>query len=421
MFSLNVYREVKNWKKPVHLAKTLAAKSYLKALSNVDIIGITGSVGKTLTQNAIVSVLSQKFKVITPDENLDPTFRIPQTILATKPWHQKLVLEYGVEHPGEMDHYLSMVKPKIAVVTVISATHLKYFGNVEGVYKEKVKLIEALPKNGQAILNADDPLVSKMAQYTKARIWWYGKKASSFAHLRGEPVRGQAHPGGVTKSFIKISHFTQNMKGSKFRMHYDGQKASVSWKIIGEHQLTSAYAAATIGIASNLTLKQIAKGLSQIKAPSHRLNAISTKHISIIDDTYNASPKAAEESIATLIDIGKRKPKIAVLGEMKDLGTKSEQLHTELGQKIAKSTINYLITVGKVAELIATAAKKNGFGGKIIKVVTTQEAIKSIKKLANPKTIILVKGSRHAHLERIINGLLHKSTTINCYHCGILK
>ncbi|MDP2632362.1 MAG: Mur ligase family protein [Candidatus Curtissbacteria bacterium] len=400
MFNLNVYQEVKSWKKPIHLSKTLAAKSYLKLLKNIDVIGITGSVGKTLTQNAIVAVLTQKYKVITPDENLDPTFRIPQTILATKPWHQKLVLEYGVERKEEMNHYLFMVTPNIAVVTVISPTHLKYFSSIEGVYKEKVKLVEALPKSGKAVLNADDPMVVKMSQHTKAQVFWYGKKA---------------------KNGVKISHFTQNTKGSKFRMHYGGQKASVSWKIIGEHQLTSAYAAATVGVVNGLTLKQIAKGLSQIKTPVHRLNPITTKNISIIDDTYNSSPKAAAEAIDTLQNVGKRKPKIAVLGEMKDLGTKSEHFHAQIGIKIAKSKINYLVTVGKVAEIIATAAKKNGFGGKIIKVATSQEAIKAIKKIINPKTIVLVKGSRHAHLERIVSGLLHKSTVVNCYHCGVLK
>lgn len=400
MFNLNVYQEVKSWKKPIHLSKTFAAKSYLKLLKNIDVIGITGSVGKTLTQNAIVAVLTQKYKVITPDENLDPTFRIPQTILATKPWHQKLVLEYGVERKEEMNHYLSLVRPNIAVVTVISPTHLKYFGSIEGVYKEKVKLVEALTKGGKAMLNADDPMVVKMSHHTKAQVYWFGKKA----------ING-----------VKISHFTQNMKGSSFRMHYGGQKASVSWKIIGEHQLTSAYAAATMGVVCGLTLKQIAKGLSQIKTPAHRLNPITTKNILIIDDTYNASPKAAAEAIDTLQNIGKRKLKIAVMGEMKDLGTKSEQLHSELGQKVAKSKINYLITVGKAAETIAKSAKKNGFTGKIIKTSNTQEAVKTIKKIANAKTIILVKGSRHAHLERIVSGLLHKSTIVNCYHCGVLK
>src|SRR3989337_4043171 len=143
MLNLNVYREVKSWKKPLHLSRTVLAKNYLKLLPNVEIIGITGSVGKTLTQNAIASVLSQKFKVVVGDENLDPTFRIPKTILSAKPWHQKLVLEYGVEHPSDMDHYLSLVKPKILVDTTISPTHFKYFTDVEGVFAETSKLVQA--------------------------------------------------------------------------------------------------------------------------------------------------------------------------------------------------------------------------------------------------------------------------------------
>src|SRR3990172_11608196 len=109
MLNSDPYQEVKSWKKLFHASKALLAKNYLKLLSNVETIGITGSVGKTLTQNAIYSVLSQKFKVVVSDENLDPTFRIPQTILKTKPWDQKIILEYGVEHPGDMDYYLSIV------------------------------------------------------------------------------------------------------------------------------------------------------------------------------------------------------------------------------------------------------------------------------------------------------------------------
>lgn len=410
MINLNVYREVKAWKKPVHASKTLVAKSYLSLLKNVEVIGITGSVGKTLTQNAIVSVLSQKFKTITPDENLDPTFRIPQTILATKPWHQKLVLEYGVEHPGDMDHYLSLVKPKIAVITTISPTHLKYFSDLQGVFREKSKLVKSLPKDGVAVLNADDPQIVKMAQLTKARIFWFGQKAPLLQYSEGQ-----------TKSVIKISHYSQSLKGSKFRMHYNGQKATVSWKIIGRHHLLSAYAAATVGLICGLTIKQIAKGLSQSKPPTHRLNSIVTKHISIIDDTYNASPKSALEAIQTLVDLGKRLKKIAVLGEMKDLGTDSEKFHQDLGQKIARSSINHLITIGKVAAQVGKTAKKRQFKGRVVNVPNTKEAIRILKNVITPKSIVLVKGSRHAHLERIVNGLLHKSTAIDCYHCGILK
>ena len=400
MLNLNVYREVKSWKKPLHLSRTVLAKNYLKLLPQIEIIGITGSVGKTLTQNAIFSVLSQKFKVVVGDENLDPTFRIPKTILATKPWHQKMILEYGVEHPGDMDHYLSLVKPKIAVVTAIAPTHTKYFGNIEGVFKEKVKLVKALNKNDFAVLNADDPYVVRMAKETSAQVKWFGKKA---------------------KDSVKISHFSQNLKGSKFRLHYGSQKASVITKVIGRHQLTSAYAAATVGIICGLTLKQIAKGLAQVKPPDHRLNLIVTKNINIIDDTYNASPKAATEAINTLLALGKRRPKIAVFGEMKDLGKSSYEAHKLLGEKIAKTNLKYLVTCGRVAETIGKAAKRKGFRGKVINVISTKEAIKEIKKVTSPKSLVLVKGSRHAHLERIVYGLLHKSTKINCHHCGDLK
>ena len=400
MFNLDVYREVKNWKKPVHISRTLAAKHYLKLLPNLDAIAITGSVGKTLTQNAISSVLSQKFKTIVGDENLDPTFRIPKTILSAKPWHQKIILEFGVERPGDMDHYLSVIIPRIAVVTMISETHLKYLNDINGVFNEKVKLIEVLPKNGTAVLNADDPNVLKMQEKTNARVWLYGENA---------------------KDGIKISHFSQNLNGSKFRLHYIGQKASVSWKVVGKHQLLSAYAAATVGIICGLTLKQIAKGLSLAKPPSHRLNLIKREKFSLIDDTYNASPKASEESINTLMDLGRGKKKIAVFGEMKDLGKISQEEHRALGAKIAKTRLNYLITVGSAAEEITRGAKSSGFKGKLLKVKNTREATAEIKKIKDKNPIILVKGSRHAHLERIIQGLLGKSTLVKCYHCGTLK
>lgn len=400
MFSTDVLDEVRSWKKPLHKSRNYIAKNYLKLLGETEVIGITGSVGKTLTQNAIYSVLSQKFNVATGGENLDPTFRIPQTILAAKPWNQKIVLEYGVEKPGNMDHYLSIVKPSLAVVTTISPTHTKYFKDIEGIYAEKVKLVKALDKNGYAVLNADDPGVAKMADQTEAKVIWYGKKAD----------------GGV-----KISHFSQSLAGSTFRLHYKSQKATVSWKAVGEHQLTSAYAAAAVGLLEGLTLKQIAKGLSQIKLPEHRLTPLVTKNFNIIDDTYNSSPKAALEALKTFLELSKNLHKIVVLGPMKDLGHLSENEHKKLGAAIAKSKINILITYDKVAEVIGKSAKKYGFVGKVINSDSTQEIIKEIKKLKKQNSVILVKGSRHAHLDRIVNGLLGKSTKVSCYHCGNLK
>jgi len=397
--NLDVYRETRGWKRPIHVSKALLAKNYLKLLPNVEVIGITGSVGKTLTQNAIYAVLSQKYKIVVGDENLDPTFRIPQTILKTKPWDQKIILEYGVEHPGDMDYYLSIVKPKIAVVTAITPTHIKYFTNVEGVFKEKLKLVKALGKNDYAVLNSDDPYCQKMAKLTKARIKWFGKSATNA---------------------VKISAFQQNLQGSKFRLSYKGQKEPVSWKIIGEHQLLSAYAALTVGIIEGMTINQIAKGLSTTQVPVHRLNVISVGKMSILDDTYNSSPAAAKEAANTLIALGQHKTKIAVFGDMKDLGGLSKEAHQNLGKTIAASNINILVTIGKEADTIAKAAKNFSFKGKIIIAKGVRGINDSICKLKMDDSVILIKGSRHAHLERLVFALQGKPAAINCYHCGVL-
>lgn len=399
MANQNLFAEIKTWKKPLHILRNLLAKNYLKFLSNVKIIGITGSVGKTLTQNAIYSVLSQKYRTMVGDENLDPTFRIPKTILAAKPWHNFIVLEYGIEHLHDMDSYLAIAKPNIAVITKIAPTHLKYLKTQDEVFHQKAKIIKALPRNGMAILNSEDPYLKKLKGKTHAKIIWSGP------HQRG----------------VKISHFAQDSKGSTFRLHFKEQKATVNWKIIGRHHLLSAYIAADLGLYLGLTLKQIAKGLSQTKSPLHRLTSIESKDLTIIDDSYNSSPQAVREAVKTLTQIGKGRQKIAVLGEMKDLGDFAKDAHRQVGLQIAKTPINYLMTVGAPAKEISTACKKAQFKGKIITVSTTEQAIQKIREVANKKSTILVKGSRHAHLERIVYGLLHKSTQINCYHCGTLK
>ena len=399
MLKSDPYREVKSWKRPIHASKALLAKNYLKVLPHIEIIGITGSVGKTLTQNAIYAVFSQKYKTVVGDENLDPTFRIPQTILKSKPWDQKVILEYGVEYPGDMDHYLKIVVPKIAVVTAIAPTHLKYFKNVEGVFLEKLKLVKALSADSYAVLNSNDSYLQKMAKMTKAHIRWFGKSA---------------------KSPVKISDFRQSLDGSKFQLSLNGKKASVSWRIVGEHHLLSAYAAATVGIIEGMTINQIAKGLSKIHVPLHRLNIVHIGKMSILDDTYNSSPAAAKEAMNTLIALGQHKNKIAVFGDMKDLGELSKEAHQNLGKAIAASDINVLVTIGKEAETIAKAAKSSFFKGKIIIAKGIGEINDSIRKLKMDKSLILVKGSRHAHLERLVFALQGKPTSINCYHCGVL-
>ncbi|MBI3341838.1 hypothetical protein HY024_01820 [Candidatus Curtissbacteria bacterium] len=252
----------------------------------------------------------------------------------------------------------------------------------------------------RGILNADDPLVAKMANFTVAKTFLFGEKA---------------------QNGIKISHFKQNIDGSSFRIHYNGAQAAVSWKIVGKAHLTSAYAAASVGILSSMTVKQIAKGLSQTKQPEHRLQVIKKADLTLIDDTYNSSPRAALESVKTLIDLSKNKYKVALIGQMRDLGDISTKEHQSLGRKIAKTRINLLLTLGATAKVIGESAKKAGFRGKIKNFATVGQALKYLNNLETSKAVILLKASRHEHLERVVAGLQAKSTAIYCFHCGNLS
>ena len=184
--------------------------------------------------------------------------------------------------------------------------------------------------------------------------------------------------------------------------------------------MLSAYAASIVGIIEGMTIDQIAKGLSKTQVPPHRLNVISVGKMSILDDTYNSSPVAAKEAVNTLIVLGLHKIKIAVFGDMKDLGRFSKEAHQNLGKAIAASNINVLVTIGKEAETIGKAAKKFSFGGKVIIAKGIGKINDSIRKLKMDKSVILVKGSRHAHLERLVFALEGKPTSVNCYHCGVL-
>ncbi len=426
MPDFKVFRKITPYKRLFHIVYALVAKIYLKLLPNVEVIAITGSVGKTLTQNAINSVLAQKYKVVVGDENLDPTFRIPQTVLKARPWHDFIILEYGVEHPGNMDYYIWLAKPDVAVITNIAPTHTKYLKNVEGVYNEKVKLVKALDEKGIAFLNGEDPMVIKMRGETKADVIWFGRNPDNIdAHPQDVlKVISNTHPGNKkSNEAAEISQFSQSLDGSTFKVSFKRETKKVLWKIIGRHQLLSAYIASSIGLHFNLSLEKIARGLSKVKVPLHRLNVIKTKDFNIIDDSYNSSPKAAEDALSTLIDLGRNSAKIAVLGEMKDLGTISQSTHLDLGRFIAAKKIDYLATIGSTAQLIAKSAKANKFKGTIVNFDNVNGVADIIKSIAtkNTNTVVLVKGSRHAHLERIVNKLINRSTEINCYHCGRLK
>jgi len=382
---LDIYRDIPSWKKPLHKIRTFLAKNWIKWNPQAEIVGITGSVGKTTTKEAIVKVLGERFQVVGSKDNLDPVFNIPLTLFKVRPWIKKVVLELGIRFPGEMDFYLSLFRPKVGVLTSIYWSHTEFLGDLKGVINEKGKLLEALPKDGWAVLNDDDQYIKEMAKKTKAKIFWFG-----------------THPHCQVQ-IVDFIH--QGLKGSEFILKIGKKNVPIKWKLIGEHNTLAAAAAASVGILAGLELNEIKDGLEKLEPQPHRLNVVSGPNGSfILDDSYNSSPQAVFVALETLRSLSHKSKAVAVLGDMLELGNYSEEAHRQVGQKIVQENVDYLFTLGDYAKIIADEAKK--FGAKNVIIAKNQTEIRDkIRKLVGQNDLILVKGSRAVNLDQLVNNL----------------
>lgn len=385
---LNNIRKIfhfKNW--AIHPVKRRIAKYYLWFLQTflrVKVIGITGSVGKTTTKEMIASVLSQKYKVVSSFANIDPVYNIPTTILKCRPNIRMLVLEMGIEHPGEMDFYLWLARPKIGILTNIYWTHTEFLGDIEGVFREKSKMIRALPKSGWAVLNRDDELVLSIRDKTRAKVLLFGRE-------------------GICNVGAKDLKIREDFK-TEFTLSIDGVGIPVQLPVLGEHFVTCALAAAAVGYLETIPLSVIKKGLEQMRFQPHRMIPVQSKSGGILlDDTYNSSPLGAKAAIDTLLEVGKGKTKIAVLGDMLELGNYEEEGHMEVGEYVAKHDVDILVCLGERAIHMAEGARRGKMdASKIVIVPDKKEAIKFLKSIVNSRTVVLFKASRKLAFEELV-------------------
>lgn len=401
----DIYRNISTWKKPLHKTRAQVTKWWVKINPQAEIIGVTGSVGKTTTKEAIASVLSQKFSTVASIGNLDPVFNIPITLLKVRPWTKKVVLELGVEYPNEMDFYLSLVQPNIGVVTRVYWAHTEFLGDIQGVINEKSKLLKKLPEKGWAVLNHDDEYIrEEMAKRTKAHIFSFG--THPYADLQVSDFLHQGKDGSAFKIKSKLKEFPQETK--------------ISWKLLGEHNTVAAAAAACVGLLSGLSPKEIKVGLEKLKPQPHRLNPVAGPSGSLIlDDTYNSSPAAAMMALETLRALANKGRAIAVLGEMKELGKYIEEGHREVGRKAAQENIDKLILYGEKTRFTGEEARKNGLKkDQITDVSSAEKIVEILKKELKRDDVCLIKASRHhIHLERVVLGLEDKPMVVDCLVC----
>lgn len=381
-----------NWKQPYHQVKKFLAKVWYQVKPNLTTIAITGSYGKTNTATAITSTLSQKFATLQTDLNLDTVYNLPKTLLKIRPTHQKLVLELGVDHKGEMDSYLKLIQPKIAVITGINPTHSEpeLLGSVETIVEEKGKLLEALPSDGWAVMNKDDEKVVKMAKKTKAKIIWYGLE---------------------TKANYQAENIKVSFQKTEFVLKTGKEKISLKTGLIGRHFVAACLAAAIVGRISGLSWEEIKKGIAGLK-PLKGRGSIETgpKGSILINDALRANPASTLAGLKLLAQLPTKGKRIAVLGEMGELGKSADKEHQQIGQEISKLKIDYLIGVGPLQKLTISAAKK-GFWAKDV-----EEAAKILEKILKKGDLLYLKGSLLRHMERIL--LLLNDEKIGCRVTG---
>jgi len=352
---------------------------------NSRVIGITGSVGKSTTKEIAAEVLGQRFRTLKSPGNLNNEIGLPLTLLSLGEHHERVVLEMGFYVPGEIAFLCDIALPHVGVVTNIGTSHAERAGSKEAIAKGKAELVQALPSapEGVAILNIDDPFVKKMAAQTKAEVFFYGMDPD--ADLWADRVEGLG------------------LDGIRFRMHFHNEVLYLRIPLIGRHSVHSALRAAAIGIVEGLTWQEIVNGLQSERAQL-RLVAVKTDSGALIlDDTYNASPESMLAALNLLDELEGHK--IAVLGDMLELGQYEQEGHEMVGVRVAE-VVDELITVGERARIIGSAACRSGFPKElVISLADSQEAVELLCGYLNKDDVVLVKGSHGVRMDAIVSAL----------------
>jgi UDP-N-acetylmuramoyl-tripeptide--D-alanyl-D-alanine ligase len=357
-----------------------------RATLRLTAICITGSNGKTSTKDLCAAVLAQRFSVTRTLGNLNNHLGLPFSILRADSSHDVGVFEIGMNHADETAPLAAITRPDIAIITNIGIAHIEFLGTREAIAREKGMLAEAVGENGTVILNADDEFTSSIARRTRAHVMTAG--------LHGGDVRA--------------TDLEQLSEGIKFRLHATGQCVEAELPVPGEHMVRNALLACAAGISLGLSLGECATGLRALKLTAGRLTQKTIGGIRILDDTYNANPDSMGAALVTLARMPVAGRRIAVLGGMGELGKESERGHRSVGEIAGREKITCVITVGETAHWIADAAESSGVSS-VIRTSDADEAMRALLGIAQPGDTVLVKASRSARLERIVQAMEGRS------------
>jgi|AntRauTorckE6833_2_1112554.scaffolds.fasta_scaffold00031_19 UDP-N-acetylmuramoyl-tripeptide--D-alanyl-D-alanine ligase len=394
------------------------------------IISITGSVGKTTTKEACMAVLGPHFKLRATYKNFNNEIGVPLTIIGireapaksvfnwlfiflkalkllifkNKHYPQLLILEMGIDRPGDMDYLISIAPPDIAIVTGVSSSHLEFFKNLENIKEEKAKLIKALKKEKSAIINYDNEYSREMRELSKAVTISYGLDEN--ADLHADDLRYNF------ERYNNESISLDKIKGINFKLNWQG--STVPAKIPGATSFSAVYgalAAVSCAISLKLNLVQALEGLNNFKMPRARMNVIAgVKNTYVIDDTYNSSPSSSLSALNLMQSMNFSNSRhLVVMGEMLELGSYTQEGHKEVGRKIAELNPAILIVVGEKTRDIVRGAKEEGFDKtKCFYFNNNVEAGRFLQEKLKENDLVLVKGSQGARMERVVKEIMAK-------------
>ena len=354
------------------------AANYRKSLS-LKVLAITGSNGKTSTKDFAAAVLAHRFRVTKTQGNFNNHVGLPRTMLEATSQDEVAVWEIGMNHPGEVAMLAKLAAPDAAIITNIGVAHIEFMGSREAIAAEKGALAQAVAPDGTVILNADDPFSKKIAVGTRAKVVF----------------------AGTTKGTIRASEITQSATGTDFTILEGAHRCRAQLPVPGLHMVQNALLAVAAGRMFGLSLEDCAAGLAAAPLTKARLQIKRIRGVQFIDDSYNANPESMKAALHTLVELDADGKRIAVLGEMRELGEESARGHREVGETAAELGVDQLIAIGDMAAVIAEAARNAGLQNTSI-ARSTSEAAELLGEIAASGDLVLVKGSRAARTERVI-------------------
>jgi UDP-N-acetylmuramoyl-tripeptide--D-alanyl-D-alanine ligase len=351
------------------------------------VVGITGSTGKTLTKDLTAAVLSERYAVVASQASFNNEVGLPLTILSATEATEALVCEMGSRGPGHIRLLCEVARPHVGVVTNVGVAHMELFGSTDVLRDAKAELPEALPVDGTAVLNADDDLVRSYAGRTRARTVLFGM--SPDAQVRAADVTVSRQTGAAS-----------------FELITPGGSAQVKLALPGEHIVPDALAAAAVGWRLGVDVEKVAHGLTHAVVSTGRMHVIRATGFRVIDDSYNANPTSMAAALKALRWMAGTSRCVAVLGVMAELGPIADEEHERIGELAARLGIDELVVVGREARLLAVGAKREGVEPDRIHMCDdVSQAIERLAQVVQAGDLVLVKASRVARLERVVEAL----------------